>query len=130
MLCVHGVQRRSSLSTERAERWIWLLVASEHQEIDEVEVTDLLEEGSSCRSGQPQGRGLVPVFGSSVGRVPKNQTSDSNVVAECSKPVIIFSSWKLFSVLLSGTRCYCMLSTSNQTATQTAGKMFVRLQCP
>lgn len=93
-------QGRSSLSTERAEGQLWLLVASQHKEIDQVEVTSSPGGGQLMQEGQGQGSGRPPVLGSSVGRVPKGQTSDSIVMAECSKPVRILSSWRLLSGLL------------------------------
>lgn len=100
MLCVCGLQGRSFHSNESTERQHRLLVTSEHKELDQAEVI-----------GSPGGEQLMqeepvpedrtsPVLGSSVRRVPKGQTSDSDVVTECNKPAIIISSWKLLSSLL------------------------------
>lgn len=52
------------------------------------------------QEGQGQGSGPPPVLGSSAGRVPKGQASDSIAMAKCSKPAIILSSWRLLSGLL------------------------------
>lgn len=63
-LCVRGLQGGSSLG---AERWPWLLLASEHKEADQVEVTSCTGGGQPMQEGPGPGQKTSPSAGKLCG---------------------------------------------------------------
>lgn len=76
----------------RAERQHQLLVTSEHKEVDKAEVIGSPGGDQLMRKEPVPEDNSSPVLGSSMRRVPKGQTSDSDVVAECGKSAVIILS--------------------------------------